>query len=196
MLFFDLWVVRKETIPSLMICKKADDDCPEGEDCDSNPPTPPCTGTGCNPPNPPPPCIGTGCNPNPPPCTGEGCDDIRVGGRLMADPHIITSDGLGYNFFASGDYILSRIEEMQNEYEIQGRFLPGFETSWPQAIALRVGNDIVEVQSSRANIGRNTFINSFKIWVNSERIDILTDSNEHLKLRGIRLPSGGNIIVD
>jgi len=88
---------------------------------------------------------------------------------------------------------------MKDEYEIQGRFLPGFETSWPQAVAIKVGNDIVEVQSVRAERasrnGTTTPINSLKIWVNGRRNDVGTSKTDASISRGIALPGGGNILV-
>lgn len=169
MLNSDLLVIN-----STLLCEKDNDECPDGDNCDNPPPPLPCTGSGCgNPPKP---------------------DD-----RLVGDPHIITSDGLGYNFFASGDYVLSRVEAMKDEYEIQGRFLPGFETSWPQAVAIKVGNDIVEVQSVRAQRasinGTTTAINSLKIWVNGQMSNVGTSKTDSSISRNILLPSGGNIQV-
>jgi len=185
------------TIGSLLVCEKGDDtnsSCPEGEEC---------------PPPPPPPC------PNPP-CGGGGGFGGGGGGggggnssspddRLVGDPHIITSDGLGYNFFASGDYVLSRVEEMQDEYEIQGRFLPGFETSWPQAVAIKVGNDIVEVQgivTDGHGDGSGARINALAIWVNGKKGYLGSYSLggnfysiDSIKKNSVQLPSGGAILV-
>lgn len=100
----------------------------------------------------------------------------------FGDPHIITADGLGYDYYASGDYIMSRIEGV-DDYSVQARFLPGFETSWPQAVALQVGSDVIEVQgiTEISSIRRN----SLKVFINGQL------SLSYSK----RLPSGGRLFV-
>jgi|GEM_PF-1262134 len=120
------------------------------------------------------------------------------------DPHIVTADGLGYDYFASGDYVLSRIDNISG-YEIQARFLPGYKTSWPQAISLRVGNDIVEIQGVRRDGHGNSTgvpINALAIWVNGKKGILGNDNrfshwyNEDSISKNVAiLPSGGIIAV-
>jgi len=116
------------------------------------------------------------------------------------DPHIVTGDKLGYDYYASGDYILSRIKGITG-YEIQARFLPGYKTSWPQAVALRVGSDIIEVQGVKRDghgAGLDVSINAFAIWVNGKkgilgndgRLSGYHDEDSISKIFA-KLPSGG-----
>ena len=125
-------------------------------------------------------------------------DDTR------GDPHIVTADKLGYDFFASGDYILSRIKGVGG-YEVQARFLPGYKTSWPQAVALQVGGDTVEIQGVKRDghgNGTGVSINALAIWVNGEK-GILGTDNRYSSYRDedsightiAHLPSGGIIAV-
>ena len=119
---------------------------------------------------------------------------------LRGDPHLVTADGLGYDYYASGDYILSRIDGVLG-YEIQARFLPGYETSWPQALSLRVGSDVVEIQGTSPGGhggGTGVFINALSVWINGERSFLGTskhwgDTNNVAKV--ITLPSGGMLAV-
>jgi len=117
------------------------------------------------------------------------------------DPHIVTGDGLGYDYFASGDYILSRIKGVSG-YEIQGRFLPGFKTSWPQAVSLKVGNDRVEIQgvlSDGHGDGSGVKINALAIWINGKKYHeeghSSYPSNHNVNSKIISLPSGGLLAI-
>ena len=120
------------------------------------------------------------------------------------DPHIVTADGLGYDYYASGDYVLSRIKGVTG-YEIQARFLPGYKTSWPQAVALRVGNDIVEIQGVKRDghgDGSGVPINALAIWVNGKKGILGTDERysswhdeDSISKHIAKLPSGGIIAV-
>ena len=110
-------------------------------------------------------------------------DDFR------GDPHIVTADGLGYDYYASGDYVLSRVEGV-DEYEIQARFLPGYQTSWPQAVSLKVGGDVIEVQGRRAS-----GLNQLSIWINGEESNLGVASSEGKSVKIITLPSGGILAV-
>ncbi len=120
------------------------------------------------------------------------------------DPHIVTGDKLGYDYYASGDYILSRIKGITG-YEIQARFLPGYKTSWPQAVALRVGSDIVEIQGVKRDghgDGTGVPINALAIWVNGEKGILGTDDRysywhdeDSISKNIAKLPSGGILAV-
>ena len=120
-------------------------------------------------------------------------DDVR------GDPHIVTADKLGYDYYASGDYILSRINGVDG-FEVQARFLPGFETSWPQAVALNVGGDRVEIHGTSPGGhggGAGVKINALSIWVNGERRYVGTsrDWGEKPSSNYLTLPSGGLLAV-
>ena len=123
------------------------------------------------------------------------------------DPHITTGDGLGYDYFASGDYILSRILDENGTqvsgYEIQARFLPGFKTSWPQAVALNVGGDRIEIQGLKTDghgNGSGVKINALSIWVNGKKYFEKSayssyQDNNNLTSKIIKLPAGGIIAI-
>jgi hypothetical protein len=102
------------------------------------------------------------------------------------DPHIVTGDKLGYDYYASGDYILSRIKDITG-YEVQARFLPGYQTSWPQAVALQVGNDVVEIQGRAMKIPYTHDFNALIIWVNGKEQSVQNNI--------VKLPSGGILAV-
>lgn len=111
---------------------------------------------------------------------------------ITGDPHIVTADGMGYDYFASGDYVLSRIFGVSG-YEVQARFLPGFSTSWPQASAIKVGNDVVEIQGRSESITAGAeAINFLKIWVNGRLTHYGTHPRSSLFYR---LPSGGSLAI-
>ncbi len=120
------------------------------------------------------------------------------------DPHIVTGDKLGYDYYASGDYILSRIKDITG-YEIQARFLPGYKTSWPQAVALQVGNDIVEIQGVKRDghgNGTGVHINALAIWVNGKKGILGNDGRysscydeDSINKNIAKLPSGGILAV-
>ena len=114
------------------------------------------------------------------------------------DPHIVTGDGLGYDYYASGDYILSRIKDVTG-YEIQARFLPGYKTSWPQAVALQVGNDVVEIQGVKRDFhgdGTGRATNALIVWVNGKRVHGRRYHNAYsIGHDMIKLPSGGIIAI-
>jgi len=120
------------------------------------------------------------------------------------DPHIVTGDKLGYDYYASGDYVLSRVKDISG-YEIQARFLPGYKTSWPQAVALQVGADVVEIQGVKRDghgDGSGVPINALAIWVNGKKGILGTDnryshwkSEDSISKRIAKLPSGGIIAV-
>ena len=110
------------------------------------------------------------------------------------DPHIVTADGMGYDYYASGDYILSRVNDVSG-YEVQARFLPGFKTSWPQAVSLKVGSDTVEIQGRRANpTNLSNPINALSIWINGQESYIGTSNNSN-GFSILDLPSGGILAI-
>ena len=119
------------------------------------------------------------------------------------DPHMVTADKLGYDYYASGDYILSHIKDVYG-YEVQARFLPGYKTSWPQAVALQVGNDIVEIQGVKRDghgNGSGVPINALAVWVNGKKGILGNDGRwgyhdeDSISKNIAKLPSGGVIAV-
>ena len=117
--------------------------------------------------------------------------------RLWGDPHLITADGLAYSYLASGDHILQRLYDAADRLvygiEVQARFLPGFDVSWPQAVALQVGDDVVEVQAAKNRFDRNVLY----VWVNGElqgppdQWDAIREGS-----RTLPLPSGGLVYLE
>lgn len=80
-----------------------------------------------------------------PQCTGEHCADTN------GDPHLLTFDGLRYDFQAAGEFVASRSKT--NEFEMQVRQQP-WDTSRTVSIntaaAFRVGKDRVELRAGQA----------------------------------------------
>jgi hypothetical protein len=99
------------------------------------------------PPDPPP--------PPPDPVAGSG----GCGGTTWGDPHLITIDGLTYDFQASGDYILSKSTDPNDDFEIQVRYVPGGAFSYSGAVAARVHGDIVNVFPASGSSGPRIVIN-------------------------------------
>lgn len=114
--------------------------------------------------------------------------------RIWGSPHLLTADGLALDYYASGDYVLARVDGNQ-PIEVQGRFLPGYDVSWPQAVALRVGFDIVEVHTEtfEAN-GRVS--HRLRIWVNGTEPVEPGKWQPFVSTRILRLPGGGLIVLE
>ena len=114
--------------------------------------------------------------------------------RTWASPHLITADGLAYDYYASGDYILQRIPGVEG-IEVQGRFLPGFGVSWPQAAAMQVGPDVVEVHGDRllTNFGNSHLLH---VWVNGQKVADVHEWQPYEQSRYVALPGGGGIYID
>lgn len=66
--------------------------------------------------------------------------------RVWGSPHLVSPDGLALDYYASGDYLLAHVPGMDG-MQIQARYLPGMGVSWPQAVALEVGTDVIEIHS-------------------------------------------------
>lgn len=115
--------------------------------------------------------------------------------RTWASPHLITADGLAYDYYGSGDYILQKIPGVDG-IEVQGRFLPGFGVSWPQAVAMRVGSDIVEVHGARFDPPDWPASHLLRVWVNGRPVAPIHAWKSFEKRRYIELPAGGGIYVD
>ncbi|ROR04058.1 alpha-tubulin suppressor-like RCC1 family protein [Delftia acidovorans] len=126
--------------------------------------------------------------------------------RTWASPHLVTADGLAYDYVASGDYILARVHDADEEpvhgFEVQSRFLPGYDVSWPQAAAMQVGNDVVEVRAvpfAPAEMEWAGYANTLELHVNGQLLASLSDDGFWNGLRRTRvqnLPSGGLVYFD
>ncbi|MFU8898777.1 MAG: VWD domain-containing protein [Roseinatronobacter sp.] len=73
----------------------------------------------------------------------------NIGGLGLAfatgDPHLLTHDGLGYDFHAAGEYVLMRATNGQM-FELQSRMSPAGENVTANvAAALRVGDDTIMI---------------------------------------------------
>ncbi|MDR1529056.1 MAG: hypothetical protein LBS40_01335 [Burkholderiales bacterium] len=126
--------------------------------------------------------------------------------RTWASPHMITADGLAYDYVASGDYILARVHDAQEQpvhgFEVQSRFLPGYDVSWPQVAAMQVGDDVVEVRAvpfAPSGYESYGYANALELYVNGR---LLASVNNRVFWQGVRnvpildLPSGGRIHFD
>lgn len=128
----------------------------------------------------------------------EDCD------RLWGDPYLLTADGMAYDFIASGDYILQQVVDETgypiHGLEVQARFLPGFDVSWPYATAMQVGNDVVEI--TPAILGHDVFSIGMEVKVNGTYVypPALSGTGGSwealLNQRLIELPGGGLLFVD
>lgn len=128
-------------------------------------------------------------------CTSNG---DQPGDRVWGSPHLTTTDGFAYDYYASGDYILSTIPGAKG-YQIQARFVPGYDVSWPVAMAIQVGDDVVEIFSE-------TFVPPAIGWVPpSDRLRIFVNGQELMEAGKyhttrinpiLTLPGGGRILVD
>ncbi|WP_146585251.1 nidogen-like domain-containing protein [Puniceibacterium confluentis] len=85
---------------------------------------------------------------------------LGFNGWVAGDPHISTLDGLGYDFQAVGEFVLSRTLDEPASFEIQARFVPvtGIENvSVTEAVATRLGTTTVMIDGSAT--GTPLFIN-------------------------------------
>lgn len=74
---------------------------------------------------------------------------------VFGDPHIVTLDGLGYDFQATGEYILvETLEGAANPFQVQVRFepLPGSDlVSTTTRMAVQIGDATLEIDALGAN---------------------------------------------
>ncbi len=128
--------------------------------------------------------------------TCRGKDDLPEPDRIWGSPHLVTADGLAYDYYASGDYVLQRVPGVEG-LEVQARFLPGLGVSWPQAVALQVGSDVVEIHGGKmdvsAGFGESHFLD---IRVNGRRPAERHAWSVFAQRRYIDLPGGGVILID
>ena len=124
--------------------------------------------------------------------------------RTWGDPYLLTADGLAYDYIASGDYILQEVVNDSGEpipgLQVQARFLPGFDVSWPYSAALQVGNDVVEI--SPAILGHGMFSIGMEVQINGQYVYPKASGGTGgswaplLQQRMIRLPGGGLIFIE
>lgn len=96
-------------------------------------------------------CIGGNCV-----CRGPACDPpFRAGSR--GDPHLITLDGLAYDFQGAGEFVLARSGDGPNRLEVQARQVPVRDPVCSQtvtvnrAFAFAVGDVRVTFDNTRAH---------------------------------------------
>lgn len=133
-------------------------------------------------------------------CYGENGDDgsgngASGGDRVWGSPHLVSADGLALDYYASGDYVLRRIDGV-DDLEVQVRFLPGQGVSWPQAVALKVGDDVVEIHGEHLELYRGLISHRLTIWVNGELLRQRGQWGSLLEERYIQLSGGGGIYID
>jgi len=76
--------------------------------------------------------------------------DPAASGAVTGDPHLVTLDGLGYDFQATGEYVLSRSTD-DPDFEIQARFVPiGENASATEAMATRLDGGSVMIDANDA----------------------------------------------
>ncbi len=126
----------------------------------------------------------------------RGKDELPEPDRIWGSPHLVTADGLAYDYYASGDYVLQRVPGVEG-LDVQARFLPGLGVSWPQAVALQVGRDVVEIHGNKADIsgfaGDSHFLD---IRINGSRPAGQGGWHVFSRNRYIDLPGGGVILIN
>ncbi|MGO2006650.1 MAG: nidogen-like domain-containing protein, partial [Vreelandella alkaliphila] len=71
-------------------------------------------------------------------------------GAVSGDPHLVTLDGLGYDFQAIGEYVLSRGTE-ESGFEIQARFVPVSENASATSAVATSLDGVVDVMIDASN---------------------------------------------
>jgi len=108
----------------------------------------------------------------------EDCDDCDDG-DCWGDPHLVTFDGLAYDFQAVGEFIMVR--SLSDSLEVQARMKPwrgSRVVSVQNAVAMNVAGDQVEVYVGRTPA---LYVNGLPTELDAE---------------GMSLPSGGNVVAD
>jgi formylmethanofuran dehydrogenase subunit C len=102
---------------------------------------------------------------NMPPCFPTEDDSCGGGGSSWGDPHLITPDGLHYDFHAVGDFVLLRSTASGDPLEIHTRYRrPDAEQefSWNEAVAMNVLGDVVEIHAGQPHTV-NIYVNSYLV---------------------------------
>lgn len=115
--------------------------------------------------------------------------------RTWGSPHLVTGDGLAYDYYASGDHVLQRVPGIEG-LEVQGRFLPGMGVSWPQAVAMQVGEDVVEIHGNLQRFSLFPVSHRLEIYINGHSPFSNNEWQPVEQSRHIRLPGGGTIYFD
>jgi hypothetical protein len=116
------------------------------------------------------------------PCGGSGSS--------FGDPHLMTPDGFAYDFMAVGDFVLVKSTDATEGFEIQSRFRPpdgAEEFSWNEAVAMRVGSDVVNVYAVGNGLP--------ELMINGEDIAIEDGFSRRLTAGGAVQVSGDTVTV-
>ena len=123
--------------------------------------------------------------------------------RIWGDPYMITADGMAYTYLATGNYILARVHDADEQpihgFEVQANFLPGFGAAWLYSTAMQVGDDVVEFRP--AILGHNPFSVGLEVMVNGNYLYAPAQNGTGgswpgTSLRLVQLPGGGLLYVD
>jgi probable HAF family extracellular repeat protein len=82
----------------------------------------------------------------------------KPNGMGIGDPHLTTFDSRPYNFYASGEFVLTQSTVAGNSFDVQVQTRPWRDASVVSiisALAARVGNDSVTFELERANKGES-----------------------------------------
>jgi len=122
--------------------------------------------------------------------------------RVWGDPYMVTADGMAYTYLATGNYILARVHD-ENEQpvhglEVQANFLPGFGAAWLYSTAIQVGDDVVELRP--AILGHDIYSVGLEVLINGEYLYAPAKSGTggswpQTSRRLVQLPGGGLIYV-
>ena len=87
----------------------------------------------------------------PPPAPIEPEPSYAPGGGIWAEPHLLTYDGLEYDFQAAGEFVLAK-GTGDSTFQVQVRLEPytGTDASYITQAAMQIGSDRVTIDPSRA----------------------------------------------
>ncbi len=114
--------------------------------------------------------------PVPPPNPSTGNPIISWG-----DPHLVTPDGMRYDFQARGDFVLAKSTDPNDDFEVHIRLVPGPATgvTATDAVASRILGDVVAIYPTGG---------AFDLEINGQ---VVTATNSFTRL----LPGGGAVQV-
>ena len=72
------------------------------------------------------------------------------GGWVVGDPHLLTLDGINYDFQAVGEYVLVRSTRENDDFEVQARFVPGSanNVSIAESTATTIDGHLIEIDAA------------------------------------------------
>ncbi len=123
--------------------------------------------------------------------------------RVWGDPYMVTADGMAYTYLATGNYILARVHDAQEQpvhgLEVQANFLPGFGAAWLYSTAMQVGNDVVEFRP--AILGHDIYSVGLEVMINGDYLYTPAKNGTggswpETSRRLVQLPGGGLLYVD